>query len=108
MDLSLVVADELRAILRKNNRTVSPVALTQVAEAFRAVRAALGSDVLYQEFVTKVTTRLTAPEAPQQDRSWQTRADNHFRALYPEYYKPPEPAPEEEPVFKMRPRKFVL
>ncbi len=108
MDFSFVVADELRAILRKNNRTVSPVALTQVAEAFKAVRAALGSDVLYQEFVTKVTTRLTAPEAPQQDRSWQTRADGLWRARFPQYAKPPEPAPEEKSVFKMRPKKFVL
>lgn len=107
MDIATIVADELRAMLRQKNRTVSPVALTQVGEAFKAVRAALGSDVLYQEFVTRVTTRLAGTDVPQHDRAWQTRADNHMRALFPEYFEESKPKPE-RPFISEKHRKFVL
>ena len=103
MDLSLVVADELRTILKQHNRAIPPQAVTQVAEAFKAARAILGSDAAYQEFVTRVATRMTGDA-----RSAQAKADGLWRTRFPQYYESPEPAPEEKPVFKMRPKKFVI
>ncbi len=103
MDIANVITDELRAILKQHNRTIPPQALTQVAEAFKAARAVLGSDAVYQEFVTRVATRMAGDA-----RSAQAKADRHMRMRFPQYYESPEPAPQEEPVFKMRPKKFVL
>lgn len=85
MDLSLVVADELRAILRKNNRTVSPVALTQAVED---LRSELADDAIFEfclgEIMRQVDAQSTAQEEEQ--RAERSRFSKFF--VYDDEEKP--------------------
>jgi len=111
MDISEVVAEELRVTLKGSGRNLPPEALLQVGAAFKAARAVVGSDALYETLVTRVAKRLAGERTLEATRvrSRQARADRHFRARFPQYFEDPKPAPvDDTPVFTMRHPRFVL